>query len=105
MARWTDRDLTSVFINCPFTRDFRPLADVVAGDRLYAEGALDGCFFRRFAYHRPKDGMRQATINAAIALNIPLIPARQPKVDYPGNLGVMSVIVNRRPWRSIGTFR
>jgi len=71
----------------------------------YAEGTLDGLFFRRFAYHRPKDGMRQATTNAAIALNIPLIPVRRPKADYAGNLGVTSVIVNRRPWRSIGTFR
>jgi hypothetical protein len=29
MARWTDRDLTSVFINCPFTTDFRPLHEAI----------------------------------------------------------------------------
>jgi adenine/guanine phosphoribosyltransferase-like PRPP-binding protein len=49
--------------------------------------------------------MRQAMTNAAKALNIPLIPVRRPWGGYHGNLSVVSIIVNRHPWRSVSAFR
>jgi hypothetical protein len=39
MARGIDRDLTSVFINCPFTADFRPLHEAMIFTVL-------ACYFR-----------------------------------------------------------
>jgi hypothetical protein len=79
--------------------------DIPGGTRIIIEYANFNANLPRMRYQRPTDGMRQATTNAAIALNIPLIPVRRPRVGYGGNLGVMSSIVNRRPWRSTGTLR
>jgi hypothetical protein len=44
---------------------------MAAGEQFYVDGTPGSAFFRRMRYHRPKDGIRQATTNAAIALNIP----------------------------------